>query len=343
MPRIRNIAVVLLASACWFTSTARGQSCGKERWSVKTGTDSGAGQVGLANPRPANISDLINLPTDSRFPDTENTVFVVNATLTDFKLESDSDYHLVLLDDQGNTMIAEIPSPSCVDPSSPFAAQITNARAEFDAQLTASSSFQTANVAVQVTGVGFFDFFHHQHGVAPNVIELHPVLDIQFNPSPVAGDFVVSPAATAMHLHASSSSSLAVAASAGKGGSAPNVKFAVSGLPPGVTSQITPGANGKVNLLLSATSTAPNGTFPVTITGSANGRSRSQTVTLNLSNAPEAGETQRWEYRMITAASEQDVIAQANKLGAENWEMVSAVRVSTTPVWRAFFKRAIKD
>jgi hypothetical protein len=32
---------------------------------------------------------------------------------------------------------------------------------------------------VEVTGVGFFDFMHEQRGVAPNGIELHPVLDIR--------------------------------------------------------------------------------------------------------------------------------------------------------------------
>jgi hypothetical protein len=31
-----------------------------------------------------------------------------------------------------------------------------------------------------VTGVGFFDFKHGQTGVAPNAIELHPLLDISF-------------------------------------------------------------------------------------------------------------------------------------------------------------------
>jgi hypothetical protein len=35
-------------------------------------------------------------------------------------------------------------------------------------------------VPVTVTGVGFFDRIHGQTGVAPNGIELHPVLDIQF-------------------------------------------------------------------------------------------------------------------------------------------------------------------
>src|SRR5215469_2795680 len=86
------------------------------------------------------------LPTDTRFAPTENTVFVVDATLTDFKVETgstgDSDYHLVLEDDQGNTMVAEIPSPSCVGAASPFANQIAKARSEFDAQFTATSSFQ---------------------------------------------------------------------------------------------------------------------------------------------------------------------------------------------------------
>ncbi len=33
---------------------------------------------------------------------------------------------------------------------------------------------------VTVTGVGFFDFLHGQTGVAPNGIELHAVLDVQF-------------------------------------------------------------------------------------------------------------------------------------------------------------------
>jgi hypothetical protein len=346
---------IVVISVCigLFAVAAFAQRCGVERWSVKTGTDSGVGGVNLSNPQPANISDLIALaapspiPVDSRFSPTEDTVFVFNATLTDYKLESgatgDSDYHLVLMDDQGNTMVAEIPSPSCVDPSSPFLGQITSARAEFDAQLSATSSFQTANVPVQVTGVGFFDFFHNQHGAAPNVIELHPVLDIQFNPSPAAGDFAVSTAATAMHLHANSSSALGVAALPAKGGNVPSVKFAVTGLPSGVTSQINPGANGKMNLVLSAASNVPNGTFPITVTGSANGRSRSQTVALNLSTAPEADEVSQWEYKVITAASEKDVIDQANKLGAQDWEMVSVVRLSVSPGWRAFFKRAMKD
>lgn len=37
-----------------------------------------------------------------------------------------------------------------------------------------------ARPLVWITGVGFFDYVHGQRGVAPNGIELHPVLDVEF-------------------------------------------------------------------------------------------------------------------------------------------------------------------
>src|SRR5258708_10903148 len=134
MKKIRQVTWVLLVLVCLFTPAAFGQHCGKERWSVKTGTDSGASQIDLSNPQTANIADLITLqppnplPTDSRFAPTENTVFVVDATLTDFKFETgstgDSDYHLVLQDDRGNTMVPEFLSPPLVAPTSPFSSHL---------------------------------------------------------------------------------------------------------------------------------------------------------------------------------------------------------------------------
>lgn len=187
MKILQKITWVLLVLGCLSIPPTFGQRCGRERWSVKTGTDAGANQIDLTNPQTATIADLIALqrpsplPTDSRFEPTENTVFVVDATLTDFKSETDGDYHLVLQDDHGNTMVAEIPSPACVGAGSPFAARIATARSEFDTRLIAASYFQTAKVHVQVVGVGFFDYYHHQHGAAPNNIELHPVLDIRFD------------------------------------------------------------------------------------------------------------------------------------------------------------------
>jgi hypothetical protein len=90
----------------------------------------------------------------------------------------DSDYHLVLQDDQSNAMVAEIPSPAsaCVGANSPSAPQIASTHAKLDTQCTAISSFQTANVPEGVTRIGFLDFFHHQRGTAP--IEVHAVLSL---------------------------------------------------------------------------------------------------------------------------------------------------------------------
>ena len=161
-------------------------SCGVERWSVKTGTDADAGLINLQSVTQTTIATLAalpapsNLPSNNRIQPTETTVFQLHDTLTEYKLESDSDYHLVLSDGAGNTMITEIPDPACVGSSSPLLSDIQHARSEFDARYTPNGNFQTANVPVTVTGVGFFDFLHGQTGVAPNGIELHAALDIQF-------------------------------------------------------------------------------------------------------------------------------------------------------------------
>ncbi|GAC1348902.1 MAG: hypothetical protein NVSMB27_18380 [Ktedonobacteraceae bacterium] len=170
-------------------------SCGVERWSVKTGTDADAGLINLHSTTKTTIASLgslpapTTLPTNHRIQPTETTVFQLQATLTEYKLEPDSDYHLILSDGSGNTMISEMASPACVGPSSRLLSDIQNARSEFDARYTVTSSFQTANVPVTITGVGFFDFLHGQTGVAPNGIELHAVLDIQFGtggtPTPI--------------------------------------------------------------------------------------------------------------------------------------------------------------
>src|SRR5512146_590888 len=128
------------------TPNASTGSCGVERWSVKTGTDA---DVGLVNLSASQSNDIVTMrswtapnpiPANNRVAPYETTVWVLDATLTEYKLENDSDYHLVIKDASGNTMIAEIPDPACVGAGSPFAADIQNARAQFDAKYTASTS-----------------------------------------------------------------------------------------------------------------------------------------------------------------------------------------------------------
>jgi hypothetical protein len=159
--------------------------CGVERWAVKTGTDPDVSSVQLT-PVDSSIAALVGTPapasppTNGRVAPTETqAVTLSNVTLVKFKLESDSDYHLVI-SDGASTMIAEIPFPSCVGASSRFAGAISAARAAFNARYTPSSSFQTANTPVTITGVPFFDYNHGQSGRAPNSIEIHPILSICF-------------------------------------------------------------------------------------------------------------------------------------------------------------------
>lgn len=171
------------------TATA---TCGVERWAVKTGTDTTANLVNLT-PKDTTIASLralampTSLPSTTRVPNSAETqTWRVSATLTEFKLETDSDLHLVLANSSGATMIVEIPSPSC-DAGSLWSTQIAHSRNAFTAKFTPTSTFKQANVPVVVTGVGMFDFAHGQTGAAPNQIELHPVLDICFPGSAISG------------------------------------------------------------------------------------------------------------------------------------------------------------
>lgn len=159
--------------------------CGIERWAVKTGIDADAAKVNQA-PQDTTIAALSALvapqilPTANRVAPVELQAFrLQNVTLTQYKQETDSDYHLVVSDGQ-STMIVEIPMPGCVGAASPFTAAIKTARQAFAAQLTPTASFQTANLPVTITGVGFFDVPHGQTGLAKNAIELHPALSICF-------------------------------------------------------------------------------------------------------------------------------------------------------------------
>jgi hypothetical protein len=183
------------------TLTIVSPTCGVERWSVKVGTDGTVGLVNLTPYIPATIEALglvtppssVDIDTGgvfaaARSAPVETSVYTVDATMTFYKKEADVDYHIVLDDGNGHTLISEIPSPACIITSatprvlvpSPLAAGIALARTKFDARLSATSFFQNAGIPVRVSGVGFFDFEHGQTGVAPNAIELHPVLDISF-------------------------------------------------------------------------------------------------------------------------------------------------------------------
>ena len=182
--RLRRISVWLLA-ACFALSGSLASACGKERWSVKTVTDKDAAKVQEA-PMPGTINQLRqiaapinpNLRPDSRYSPTELTTYELTGYITLIKAEADQDYHIVLADEAGRTMIVESTHPDCALKSR-FKTEIDQVRAALDQAFKGpiSKPIKTRKLAT-VTGVGFFDHIHGQTGVAPNGIELHPILQV---------------------------------------------------------------------------------------------------------------------------------------------------------------------
>lgn len=167
-------------------------ACGVERWSVKTGTDPQASSVVLSSYISSTIYNFhqsvrpASLPSNGRVSPRETTQYRLSGTLTKYVREADSDYHLVIKDSAGRTMIVELPASNCVGAGSPFGTGISRARSQFDARFTATTSMKTTSTPVTIKGVGFWDYIHGQTGVAPNGIEVHPVLDITFGTAAMA-------------------------------------------------------------------------------------------------------------------------------------------------------------
>jgi hypothetical protein len=140
-------------------------ACGVERWSVKTLQD----RPHLLPNRLTMVRSLVNRRAPSYLPSTrlpfEHHVFTVIARVTFVREEADSDYHLIL-EEGGHHMIAEAPASYCDG-----GAQRLSRREMATARRGARSCARA-----RVTGVAFFDFEHGQTGVAPNAIELHPIL-----------------------------------------------------------------------------------------------------------------------------------------------------------------------
>lgn len=141
-------------------------ACGFERWEIKTLKD----RPHLLRVRTTTIAYLTRLkrpaflPQNRRLP-TERHTFSVTAAVTPVRHEADLDLHLVLRSGS-RTMIAEAPSAICTSGATAAARKL---------MLTARRAVRLCTKA-RVVGVAFFDFKHGQIGVAPNAIELHPII-----------------------------------------------------------------------------------------------------------------------------------------------------------------------
>jgi hypothetical protein len=146
---------------------SRSLVCGVERWAVKTLQD----RPRLLRARASTVAHLVSIPRPAHVPSTrlasERRIYSVVASATMIREEADQDLHIVL--QQGTKhLIAEAPNaPFCT----------ANATAYRKKQMRKARSLVRPFCAkARVVGVAFWDYYHGQTGVAPNVIELHPIL-----------------------------------------------------------------------------------------------------------------------------------------------------------------------
>ena len=267
-------------------------SCGVFRWAVKTGTDPGAGSVNLA-PVDTTQAALVALPKPSSLPSTRiaptefGTVRLTNVTLTQYKSEPDSDYHLGIVSGSAQ-MEAEIPSPACAGGST-FAAALAKARADFDAKFTVTGSYQQANIPVTITGVAFFDMPAHGANGAPNGIEIHPILSICFGldcAGAATPDFSLSASPVAVTSQAGAAATSAISAAA-SGGFSSSISLSTSGVPSGAIASLSAtsiSGGGAATLSLNPGSAAP-GTYPVVVTGTSGALSHQATIAWTIGQA----------------------------------------------------------
>jgi hypothetical protein len=161
------LSAVVAASASPPTAerSSSGGACGVERWTVKTLQD----RPKLLASRLTTVHHLDTRPAPASIPDSrlpfEHHIFTVIAQVTFVREEADSDYH-VILTEHGSHLIGETPARWCT----------RHATARRRQQMQQARLAAKSCARARVTGVAFFDYDHGQTGIAPNAIELHPLL-----------------------------------------------------------------------------------------------------------------------------------------------------------------------
>ena len=165
-----------------------GQSCGIERWPVKTLSDPSATSVDLLSAVSTTIGALNQLtphcssiPSLRTYPE-EFKTFDVTGKILVVRLEDDHDYHIALQDlsDPSVTIVTEIADATCEGAvTSPFRQLLGQTRNAFNAIIGGQSLSAMVGQTLKVRGVGFYDFNHGQTGRSQSCLEIHPVIGVE--------------------------------------------------------------------------------------------------------------------------------------------------------------------
>lgn len=194
MTTITRIVVLAMAYALASVAVCQEPPCRAYRLAVRAGVDPGVRQIDLDRARKVSLSDLHALAApdpsavdEGRRSPAEKQLYRVRGTLVQQRTGDLRDYALVLTDEKDLKLIVEIPSPSCVPATSPFFGRLSEAFRALDGRLHMDEQSLQVGLAipVEITGVGFFDLEYLgsadlPSGMAPNLFEINPILDIRF-------------------------------------------------------------------------------------------------------------------------------------------------------------------
>lgn len=173
----------------------------RDRWSIKTASDAEAQEIDAA-PTASTVEKLLAIPRPLDMPPdgsnpffqqhrarpAETSVFSVEADVIDCRLMPDGDYRVTVRGASGKTMVLEMPNPApeYVDPISKFAGQIKDSRAQFDSKFHPERALKAMSGHARIAGIGFFGRTYGSQKADGNIIQLHPVLNIEWLDKPTA-------------------------------------------------------------------------------------------------------------------------------------------------------------
>ncbi len=182
----------------------------RDRWLIKTASDPEAQEI-VAKATPSTVEKLLAIPRPLDMPldgsnpffqqhrarPAETTVFSVEADVVDCRLMPDGDYRVTVRGASGKTLVLEMPNPApeFVDPKSKFADQIKAAREQFSAKFKPETKAQAVTGHARISGVGYFGRVYGNRTAEGNLIQLHPILNIEWLDKPTA-EFTNPPPAT---------------------------------------------------------------------------------------------------------------------------------------------------
>jgi hypothetical protein len=191
-----SFSVAVMVAACGLlASVAAGTRAGSASGSTPPRCDATLGELKTLSdperdlvylrPRKTTIRAINKLPRPRPTPTRRDSVFErrvwrVKAVILKDRLQADGDVQMILVA-QNSYLIAEMPAPACLPPTTRARAAILRARRNHARGCgSASRMWKNQGAVAYISGVGLWNVPSRVPGHAKNYAELHPVTNVEF-------------------------------------------------------------------------------------------------------------------------------------------------------------------